>query len=583
MSTTLIDRLGREVPAWTPHEWEQFQHVVRQTRPGVPLTHDLSNDLEFEFVVRQHGGRQFLERHYPGMLNVLERGRAAAREHHNGKRDPRLQHTLQSAETAAANQWYSTNAIVQSAVSTSGGNACVADGMSTVIDGTYLTMMTMSIADTTAGTLVAQESIPSQYNRGMYATLGAAGNLANAGDAGVAMLTVTAIPEGQQQAVVQTVSANVAQICPVAPPVVTAPIHIRTQTPNPIKIALNRTQAQQPDCDYYYTTTQQGGRNPDVEVQVMGKAIFQAQVCPLTFGSTLQGQLLLARRVNPGGAALLLPPDQFVAGLTPVGQQLGWSWGANNQFGAAPWDQGQLVDIILNLQLPVALNTTCAAITAPNAQANVVSSQSAQPSACTTKIDPLLFVWGCLAADTLVDMADGSRKRAIDVRLGDHVIGDAGGRTAIVMDRVLGWEDREDCVRISAGELSVIVTQDHPMIGPRGIVRAADVRPGTELRTRGGVVRVSAVERFRYRDRVVNLELRPLRPATGDDQLPLHGATHFANDFLVGDAVMQGALREWRSRQDEDDAAVLRGIPSELQMDFVNLQRARRGETLFTS
>jgi hypothetical protein len=577
----VVDRMGREVAPWTSKQFELFRRVVARTRPGIPLTHDLSDEDEFEFVLLQHGGRATLKKHYPATLHHLELGRKIAGSRRNDGIDPRLQDTTLLQLADVVNQWSSANVVYQSTAVANGSTAVVADGLSTIIDGTYITQMALTLTDLSTGTMIAQEKIPEVYDRGLYVGLGASGNLTKAGNTGLATLTVSYIPAGSTQMISQTIPSEVNAICPVQPPSVTAPVHIRTKAPNPIKVALNRTSAQQPDCDYYYTTTQTG-RTPDVAVQVQGSATFQNNVCgPLT-GTSLGGQLLLVRRVNPGGAAIALPADQFQKGITPTGKSLGWSWGANNQFGAAPWDQGQLIDLILNMYVPVSNN--CTAGMTPNANVNVSSAKDTQPSNCTAKIDALLFVWGCLASEALVLMANGSRKPAILVEPGEHVVRDAAGRIAVVTDKILGWEDRADSMRIEAGGLTIVVTQDHPMLTPKGAVRAGELLIGSEVRTRRGVVRVDDISFFRYRNRVVNLELQPLEDLReGETPCGVPGTTLIANDFLVGDAVMQGALRRAMADREQDDEAVLRDIPRELHFDYVNLQRARRGEKLMTA
>ena len=583
MSKVLIDRMGREITPWSSKDFDRHRKIVAKAPRGVPLTHDLSDDDEYEFVLLQHGGREFLAKHYPAAMHNLERSRLTAAAMRASGVDPRSQHVTLLQMQDTVNEWTSANAVIQSSLVQNGGVACVADGLSTIIDGTFLTQMTMTITDLSTGTLIAQESVPNVYDRGMYVTVGAAGNLDNVGDTGLTTLTTSYIPSGSQQMVSQSVSRDVAPICPTAPPTVSNPVHIATKSPNPIKVALNRTPSQQPDCDYYYDTGTDGQRTPLVAVQVNGSATYQNNVCgPLTFGTNLKGQLLLVRRTHPAGAAVALPSDQFQAGLTPTGSTLTWAWGANNQFGNAPWDQGQQIDIILNINVPVSAN--CTPGLQPNAGLTVTSAQNAQPSNCTTKIDPLIFVWGCLAAETLVLMANGARKPVLLVQPGEQVVCDTAGRLALVTDKIVGWEDRADSMRIQAGGLSIVVTQDHPMFTPKGAMRAGELLIGMELRTRRGVVLIDDVEFFRYRNRVVNLELQPLEEMTaGEAPRAVPGTTLFANDFLVGDAVMQGALRQAMTHREEDEERVLRDLPKEYQFDYANLQRARRGEKLMTA
>lgn len=582
MSRTITDRFGRTIPQLRKQERLNLQQVLNLTRPGVPITHDLSDPVELEFVMRQHGGRTFLAKYYPAILHALEQGRQHAENMKRKGIDPRTQHvTLLQMDEPPVNQWLTTNAITAASFMALGSTTCHAEGVSSVMEGTFLTQLTMTLHDLGSGQIIAQETVPNIYDQGLYVTVGAQGDVASVGNPVMAVMTATYIPQGQVQPVSQTVTRAIQQICPISPPGVTGPVHNNnTKQGNPIKVALNRTAQQQPDCDYYYTTGM-SGRTPNVGIQVSGSATFQQNVCPLNFGQSLQGQLLLFRRTDPAGAALALSDAQFAAGITANGTQLGWNWGANNIFGAAPWDQNQLVDLSLNID--VAVSSNCSTQTAPNARVTVTSAPNAVADNCTAKIDPLVFVWGCLAAESLVLMADGQRKPVLLVEPGECVVCDPDGTLALVSDKIIGFEDREPCLRISTADRSVIVTQDHPMLTPDGAIRAAELRIGEHLCTFHGVESITAIQTIRYENAVVNLKLEPLAGKQRAIAAGLDGMTHSANDFLVGDSEMQRAVMQRHARRRTDEATVLRNLPGAYHLDYINLQRARRGEPLIAS
>lgn len=85
----VVDRMARAVPPWTRQQVALFGRVAAKTRPGIPYTHDLSDDNEFEFALLQHGGRAFLKKHFPGTLYNLERSRQTAAKLRGAGIDPR--------------------------------------------------------------------------------------------------------------------------------------------------------------------------------------------------------------------------------------------------------------------------------------------------------------------------------------------------------------------------------------------------------------------------------------------------------------------------------------------------------------
>jgi hypothetical protein len=587
MSQKLVDRFGRLIPELSNVDLANVHHVLNLSKPGIPITHDLSDKKEFDFVVRQHGGREFLEKHYPATLHLLEQGSQKAKNMKKKGIDPRRQHvSLLQMDTPPTDEWMTVHAITNASFLANNSKTYQASGISSVLHGTYFTHLTMTLYDVTAGyKMIAQESVPNVYDRGYYVSINAKGDVSTLGHQARAAMTVTFVPQGdvddQHHAISTTYWSDIDNVCPISPPTVTEPVHKRTQSGEPIKVALNRTSAQQHDCDYYYETDQTG-RHPDVEIEVSGSVEFQNNVCtPFTFDNNLFGKLMLIRRTEPAGGTLALKDADFVKGITATGGRLSWHWGGDNMFGEAPWNQNELVDIILNIR--VVVSDQCTGQTAPNAEISVLSSATAIPDKSTTKIDPLTFVWGCLAAETMILMADGERKPLELVKFGDRVVCGNYGQKAEVVDTISGFEDREPCLRITAGDMQVIVTKDHPLLAPEGPILAAELVIGGKLLSMAGEVEITDITQIRYDNQVFNLKLKPLNFTPMHKAPGVVGFTHFANDFLVGDSEMQRSLTQLKQQRGGDHKTVLSTLPQQYHMDYINLQRAQRGESLLTT
>lgn len=587
-SESLVDIYGRLLPRWTEKELANYRYVRKMCTPGIPLTHDLSIPHELEFVISQHGGREFMAKYYPATLHLLLRGAEAAQAMKAKGKDPRkLRQTLFQMDSPPVNQWASATAITSAAFNSPGSTSCQAVGIATALDGAIVTQVTMTLLDMGAGgQQFAQETIPDVYDQ-FGATIYAQGT-ATTTDV-EAVLTATVIPQGSSGANPDAAPAStqitaLPATCPTSPPTITAPVHTKTAPGNPMKVALNRTAQQQPDCDYYYTTGM-NGRVPNVAVQISGSAPYSQNVCtPFNFGGNLSGSVVLQRRTDPGGAALALTNTQFASGISASpANTLVWNWGSNNLFGGAPWDQGQIVDLIVNIGVVVGPSSACSQTATPNANITVSSVPGNTGSNCVAVIDPLEFFWGCMAAETRVLMADGSMKPVALVETGDVVICGREGYTARVKGKTIGFEDREPCLRISAGDRQIIVSQDHAMMAQRGPIRAAELLIGQQLRTLEGLVRIRDIERVRYRNQVYGIHLQPLDAPPCAAAPGVEGTTHIADGFLVGDSVMQRSLMERRRQRSVDHAAVMRDMPREFHLDYENIQRARLGEPLIAS
>lgn len=131
----------------------------------------------------------------------------------------------------------------------------------------------------------------------------------------------------------------------------------------------------------------------------------------------------------------------------------------------------------------------------------------------------------CFAPDTLILMANGTRKAIKDIRLGDMVMGqnEKGNRHPNIVTHVFDHNYRENGLQIYS-MLNVndglVVRSEHPMFTTRGLVNAGDLRVGDTLIGVSGNVPVSSITKGPDLPEVFNLEVYP-------------DHTYFAGDVLV--------------------------------------------------
>ncbi len=120
----------------------------------------------------------------------------------------------------------------------------------------------------------------------------------------------------------------------------------------------------------------------------------------------------------------------------------------------------------------------------------------------------------CFAPDTLVQMADGTRKPSKDVRVGDIVLGqeENGARRANIVTKLFDHNYNENGL-ITYAMLDInhglIVRAEHPMFTTRGLVDAGDLTLKDTLIGISGLVPVASIETGPDLPEVYNLEVFP--------------------------------------------------------------------------
>lgn len=101
------------------------------------------------------------------------------------------------------------------------------------------------------------------------------------------------------------------------------------------------------------------------------------------------------------------------------------------------------------------------------------------------KTYPLELVWGCLEGNMEVSMADGSRKKIKNIKVGDRVRCENGGQGTVT--NVWSGQEEKDlmCLELSNGE-KLICTESHPIAISTGYVMARTLTGMSELVSEAG-------------------------------------------------------------------------------------------------
>jgi hypothetical protein len=522
---------------------------------------DLSDPDSMTFLVDRLGGHDRLKHHFPQSLATLEATRCAHEEAGGPRRI-----TLLEQDDPPIDQWYpyvnlTYFALDPDGVTMVGQGVVTLPGTATSID------INLTIVDNTTGQTIADVTLPTQFNSSTQ-QINAKGPIADPNNVNAtATLTASIVPAGSDTAVPVVVTSSFAGANVVASVTVVNPNHNNHPNNNYIKIALNRTAAQQPDCDYWY---QYGtaGPQPIVGLQVNGSAQLVSGfsvVSPPNFS----GNCVLMRRSGVGdGATLAFPSDQIPGLCTGAGSTVTWNIGPD-WFQGAPWDQNQTID--LDFMLSFAVSPGGGTFIRVTSVPAVVGNS---PPSNVAPVAPMMFVWGCLAAGSIVLMADGGRKRIEHICIGERVRGSDGA--ALVVRNCWTGRETQPLVRLeTAGGASLLVTEEHPMLVPDGVRLARDLAAGDLVLTASGEALLNLAERAAFDGNVHNLDLTP--EGMSEAEMPEALVTAFvAGGFAVGDNRMQGihsarAAGEARARDPLDL------LGPEWRLDIVNAYRAAAG------
>lgn len=171
----------------------------------------------------------------------------------------------------------------------------------------------------------------------------------------------------------------------------------------------------------------------------------------------------------------------------------------------------------------------------------VNSSNEAAANESSAIIEKISIRWGCVAEGTLISMADGSTRKAEDVRVGDS-LKSQDGESVAVTNVFMGTEAELVRLKTASGEC-LDMTYDHPVLAARGFVRADELTAGDRIVTESGESAVSELYPIPYGGKVYSVETSP------------PGAI-VCNGIVTGDFVTQNSRRSDDAATVSSDAAI---------------------------
>jgi hypothetical protein len=157
---------------------------------------------------------------------------------------------------------------------------------------------------------------------------------------------------------------------------------------------------------------------------------------------------------------------------------------------------------------------------------------------------PVYLKNSCLAAGTLVTMADGTTMPVEEVEIGAKTANPySKPPSSVSVTATAKGVEQAPMVRIEDRRgRHLLMTQFHPVITPdRGPVLAKHLRPGDRVMTATGPSPLVSVARIAYHGKVYNLKV-----GTADETVGLtpDQTTFYGNGFLLGDGAMQSQYHE---------------------------------------
>lgn len=191
------------------------------------------------------------------------------------------------------------------------------------------------------------------------------------------------------------------------------------------------------------------------------------------------------------------------------------------------------------------------------------------PAVDVAKIAPITIVSGCVAEGTMITMADGKQKKIESVGINEKLKSDNAHPLSV--DYSVSGVEPKPCVRIidSQGH-NLLMTEGHPVITPKGVVLAMNLKVGDSVLTVNGVAKIISITWEQYNGDIWNLSV-----GTKDDQVPItrSNTTFYANGILVGDHKMQQNYLYNGLGQSPDQ--VLNHLPVEWRQDYLNSRKSK--------
>lgn len=553
----------------TQQQLEDSEYVEGLATDEEPLFLDLSDERQYRYALAAHERAGLTPENRPGLF----KGLAVAREEHaeNGP-----------TGSVEVEEGWESRGLVTDVGLVPRTREVNANGFTGFVNGAEVIHSWLSVT-TPNGAEVLAEGTESDFGNGTYLPVNAdpvSGKVATPNM--TATLTYSYKLRGSGWNVVR-VSKNIRFVGTIDPVVVEPKKEGTLPAAKYIQIAIGRgNAAEKKDCDYWLAFNQNelayyvpltGNVEFELEPIAVGDMVLNSNV----FIFARLARLTAAKEPKGGSKDLPIAEVQRLLKTFEVsGKTLKWRAPAPPKGRTNPnehgetlnwgvWTEGNTGELVfLIIQMLVKLK-------APAGEekfgvANIESSfaEDKNPTDGTTLIEPLRFVWSCLAEGTPILMADGSRKPVELVDAGEMVRAGDGSDRKVVSTTLS--EHRGTLLKLTAGYTELLVSRNHVVAKEDGSQAfAEDLEVGDTLRSVDGPVELTGVEEVEHDGRIGNLSLS--EPGAAVDP----GANSmFAGEgagIEVGDFELQ---TDWEFRRSATKEAVLANLEPDLRQDYLN-------------
>lgn len=197
---------------------------------------------------------------------------------------------------------------------------------------------------------------------------------------------------------------------------------------------------------------------------------------------------------STGGGCFQAQTTSTASAFSAVGQTVKWNFGDTTQtqsgsrwvqYGTitnpAPtcWTSGGTYSYVFNFTVVDTKNDSIPIF--------VNNTDVPPPAGNEALVSPLSISYGCLAAKTAVPLANGQTKLASEISVGDTLLaGPKAKQRCLVVNTYIGNEFLP-MVQLATAKRSILVTEGHPILTPRGMVEARHLKVGSKVETIDGV------------------------------------------------------------------------------------------------
>ncbi len=533
---TLIQSCGSTNDPVLEQDRKDVAYLIAQTpvQESVPL--DLSDETHHRFYMRQLELGGIDKNDQPQLFKTLEETRQKHEEmgtEEQGDNDPVY------AIHAFSGLGADPNAPV--------GNNYMSSGFSSAPGGTHYSLLTMRLYDSLNNPLDTLVQVTQEFSNGEYLTINAYGELQNSSAVhsiySYYYIDTTNTPHGPF--VKRAYTTDTPESINVSNPV-------NKKGGPEIVVCMDRAHN---DCDYDTIGFPQG----NVMFPLTGNITYSGQINS-SGGKPISGvaQISLAR--NGGCYVELNSPSNFFdfTSISNGGKTLNWNIQAAD-FNNVCLGHLYYTDVTFNQFIGVLVDNRFVGATITNAPQAICDDKAVK---C---IPDMKVVSGCLAAETLITMANGSSIRIDKVPVFEKVLADKDGKTLTIEYTTIGIETIPIFVITDDLGHKLKITAFHAVpTQNRGVRVVEELQVGDILLTLDGDSKIVDISREYYDKNVWNLAVGAVNESY---DIKEGTSTFFANRILVGDSRMQTHFsQQYRFKP----GTILQKLPEEWHLDYKN-------------